>query len=156
MIEWLLTLLFPLRVIPAPDGSDYIRRWFVWPIRRQGWVRADRPMWVIHKICRSDTDRDPHTHPGRFHTLILRGGYTEFVYWIHEHYGRLLSQKRAVTPGMCLENPHDHIHRVELLRGEPCWTLVKMFPSRGQWGFVRPSGQVIDVDTYRELELARA
>lgn len=154
VLEHVLCWILPYTDIPAPDGRLYLRRWHLWPLSRRRWSKSDRAKWCLHKICLSDEDRDPHTHPSGFTTRMLRGGYTEMVYKVDPVWGRLLWRKRDVTPGMRMKNPADHIHRVLLHGGRPAWTLVRMERAEHEWGFVRHDGGIVPVDQYR-ASLAR-
>lgn len=155
LFERLLCKLFPHRDIPAPDGRLYMRRWFLWPRRMGLWSESNRVMWVLHKICLSDFDRSPHSHPAAFTTRILAGGYEEQVFRVDPVYGRVLAYKRDMKPGRCEHIAQGHVHRVTLYGDRPCWSLVHMQPAGGAWGFVKPDGTLVDATTYRAQEYAR-
>lgn len=152
-LERVLCWAFPVTDIPAPDGRLYLRRWHLWPARRDRWREAEVTKWCLHKICLSDEDRDPHSHPSGFTTLCLAGGYEEQTFYLHTLYGRLPLGKRTFRPGRILRNRPGHIHRVSLIGGRPAWTLVRMQPAEGPWGFVRPDGTTVPVDQYRAREI---
>ncbi len=120
----------------------YMRRWRFMP----DWL----PGFRVHNILQSDDDRALHDHPFSFLTVILKGGYYEYL----SDY----SKKWHGAPAI-LWRPATTLHRIELLeehhRGGgwegvptfttklmPAWTLV--FRSRyfRPWGFMTKSGWV--------------
>lgn len=126
----LFTALWPhLDILSAEEGL-YLRRFFMTPKTR--WFRPR----FLHYIRRSDAGRDPHDHPGRFVTRILRGGYWEMVYLprdpLRKEHG-LVVDRRAVPEGRTLDNPEGHTHMVELYR--PTWTWVVAWIRGKPWGF---------------------
>ena len=89
----------------------------------------------VHKFCKSDPD-DVHDHPWPYATLILKGGYYE---WIPEFdaAGKMLGEKRHWRrPGHFRVCGADSFHRIEL---DPCvtaWTLFMPGPQKREWGFL--------------------
>jgi hypothetical protein len=104
--------------------GDYMRRWLLctpWFTLR------------LHKILRSDQDRDLHDHPWDFLSFILSGAYAELT-----PDGR----ERAFVPGDVNVKRAEDLHSLRLLNGDPVWTLVVTGPRRRRWGFATPSGWV--------------
>ena len=89
----------------------------------------------VHKFCKSDPD-DVHDHPWPYATLILKGGYYE---WVPEFdsAGKMLCEKRHWRgPGHFRVCGADSFHRIEL---DPCitaWTLFIPGPQKREWGFL--------------------
>jgi hypothetical protein len=89
----------------------------------------------IHKFLKSDPD-DVHDHPWPYATLILRGGYYE---WIpnFDSQGRKFSETRKWRgPGhfrICGANSY---HRIELDPNVTCWSMFMPGPQQRQWGFL--------------------
>jgi hypothetical protein len=89
----------------------------------------------IHKFLKSDPD-DVHDHPWPYATLILKGGYYE---WIpnFDSQGRKFSETRKWRgPGhfrVCGANSY---HRIELDPSVECWTMFMPGPQQRQWGFL--------------------
>jgi len=123
-------------------GVLYMRRWRFFP----DWLPGAR----VHNILQSDDDRALHDHPFSFLTIILRGGYYEYL---------ADGSKTWHGPGSILWRPAVTAHRVELKTlcdperaGGPCdpdvcalqpaWTFV--FRSRyfREWGFHTKAGWV--------------
>lgn len=125
----LTRLLFSIADRRAPDfvigGSErpYLRRW---------WVIPRNPIFNIylHQFLRDDDDRALHDHPWFNLSILLRGQYRE-----HTRTGAVV--RRA--GGFKLRSPWA-AHRIELIDGEPCWTLFITGPRQRQWGFWCPQG----------------
>jgi hypothetical protein len=146
---------------PAEQESLYLRRFFIF---RSRWGQV-----LLHKIARSDDDKDPHDHPWDFTSLILKGGYLDEQYNFrpvgfhrpgdasvpdpksHDQ-GRTPIYDEAsgwrydatgeeVRPGQIVHRSAEHIHRVVLHKGV-CWSLVFTGPVRRPWGFITETAWV--------------
>ena len=116
----------PNRVTAAkPDGSPAMLRWEL--IRLNKWFNI-----YIHKFLASDRDRALHDHPWWGFSLILRGQYVDV-----SRKGR-----RLLQAGDWMLRPASRPHRIELVNGEPCWTLFIVGPRVREWGFYCPGGWV--------------
>jgi hypothetical protein len=104
------------------DG--YMERYWLFRTR---WLSAR-----IHRILRSDNDRDLHDHPWSYVAVILRGGYLEVTESGERWYGR----------GAVLFRRATHLHRLVLPPGETATTLFFVRPKRREWGFRTPAGWV--------------
>jgi len=89
----------------------------------------------IHKFLKGDPD-DVHDHPWPYFTLILIGGYYEWVP-VFNTLGEKINEIRYWRgPGhfrICKPNSY---HRVELKPGVTAWTLFMPGPHKRQWGFL--------------------
>lgn len=86
----------------------------------------------IHRILRSDHDRDLHDHPWDYATVILRGGYWEVTD----------AGKRWYGPGSVLFRRADHLHRLILPAGCAATTLFLHRKKSRDWGFRTDVGWV--------------
>src|SRR6266404_3883909 len=80
LLERLLCKILPYRDISKViDGVEtlYLRRFFLWRRGGDSNVGGDGGGLFLHVIHRNDDDRDPHTHPWNFTSLILKGGYLD-------------------------------------------------------------------------------
>ena len=89
----------------------------------------------LHKFLKSDPD-DVHDHPWPYFTIILRGGYWE---WIPEFNGQ--GEKIGETahwrgPGSFRWCSADSYHRIELDPNVTAWTLFMPGPKQRDWGFL--------------------
>ncbi len=96
---------------------------------------------VLHRFTNTDKG-GPHDHPWGFTTHILKGGYVEKVYTIHED-GKWTSELIHRKPGTSHKVAANCIHEiVELPEGE-CWTLIMPGAPERQSGFWRFEGDFI-------------
>jgi hypothetical protein len=93
----------------------------------------------IHKFLKSDPDV-PHDHPWSYFTLILAGGYHEWIPKINslgQKYGEVRVWRGPGHFRVC--NPSSY-HRIELVDGITPWTLFMPGPHKREWGFLTGSG----------------
>ena len=89
----------------------------------------------LHKFLKSDPD-DVHDHPWPYATLILKGGYYE---WIPEFNsaGEKIGEKRMWRgPGHFRVCSATSYHRIELDPNVTAWTLFMPGPQKREWGFL--------------------
>ncbi len=109
--------------------EGYMERFW---ILRTPWLSAR-----LHRILRSDHDRDLHDHPWDYASVILRGGYWEVT----------ADGKRWYGPGSVVFRRAGHLHRLVLPDGAPATTLFIHRRKRRDWGFRTATGWV-DWRTY--------
>jgi len=89
----------------------------------------------LHNFHKSDPD-DVHDHPWPYFTLILKGGYYEWVPMFNSN-GDMTGQiGKWRGPGhfrFCSANSY---HRIELDPEVDCWTLFMPGPQKREWGFL--------------------
>ena len=89
----------------------------------------------LHKFHKGDPD-DVHDHPWPYFTLILAGGYYEWVP-VFNTAGQKINEIRYWRgPGhfrICGSNSY---HRIELKEGVTAWTLFMPGPQKREWGFL--------------------
>jgi len=110
------------------DLPGYMCRWVL--ETRWGTLR-------LHNILRSDDDRALHDHPWDFWSLILWGGYREFLPGLlHSGNGTYapIGNQRWCGPGSLVKRSAADAHRIALVHG-PAWTLVWTGPRVRRWGF---------------------
>ncbi len=88
----------------------------------------------LHKFHCSDGP-DLHDHPWPYATLILRGGYHEWVP-IYEGTTIVGQQKVWRGPGHFRVCKANSFHRIELEEGITAWTLFMPGPQQRLWGFL--------------------
>lgn len=118
-------------ILDRASQEPYLERYYVF-LQDRTWF----PFNVfVHKFLKSDPD-DVHDHPWSYATLILRGGYWEWLPQFDE-VGKMVSETRTWRgPGhfrMCGANSY---HRIELQPGVPAWTVFMPGPQRREWGFL--------------------
>ncbi len=134
-MKWLLNFLERhdrKRIIMDRESKEpYLVRYYVFLKDRKNF-----PFNVfLHQFLRSDPD-DLHDHPWPWATLILKGGYWE---WIpkYDAAGVICGEERVWRgPWTFRWNKAESYHRVELEPGVDCWTLFMPGPQKREWGFL--------------------
>lgn len=101
----------------------------------------------IHRISKSDMDKDMHDHPWRFISLILKGSYSEACKY-YPDFKTII--KNTYTPGCLVTHQAEDAHQLTLLT-DVVWTLVVTSGRSRLWGYQTSSGW-IDHQTYRKLK----
>lgn len=118
-------------IMDRADQEPYLERYYVF-LRDRKWF----PFNVfVHKFLKSDPD-DVHDHPWPYATLILKGGYYEWIPQFNEQ-GIMTGEVRHWRgPGhfrICSPNSY---HRIELKPDVTAWTLFMPGPQKREWGFL--------------------
>lgn len=136
------------------SGRSYLSRWgYELPGNRGG--------VYLHNIGEPDPGQDLHDHPYNFWSVILSGGYDE---WVNSKYTAIFDAKQNVRWWKEYDwtgplNPPrrgkfitrrrwsvhhmdtDHCHRIGGV-DDRTWTLVIRGPRKQEWGFYTPDGWV--------------
>jgi len=118
-------------VLDRQSADPYLERYYIF-LKDRTWFPFNI---FLHKFLKSDPD-DVHDHPWPYTTLILKGGYYE---WLPEFnvYGEQVGEKRLWRgPGHFRFSTAHSFHRIELKQGIECWTLFMPGPQRREWGFL--------------------
>jgi len=102
----------------------------------------------IHKFLKSDPD-DVHDHPWPYATLILSGGYWEWIPKINtlgEQWGEYRVWRGPGHFRLCSAESY---HRIELDPNVTAWTMFMPGPQRREWGFL-VNNKWIHNDNYLE------
>ena len=116
MILDLLELLGRKRIITDNTGEEYMHRYYL--IHKEKFNAFEKvkpwPNIYIHRILKSDPDRDHHDHPWNYCTIILAGGYYE---WIPTKVpsGKTIEKRKWRGPGTILWRRANSLHRLELV-----------------------------------------
>lgn len=102
----------------------------------------------LHKFINSDPD-DVHDHPWSYATLILKGGYYEWIPQFNEQGIKTCEVRHWRGPGHFRVCRANSFHRIELREGVECWTLFIPGKQQKSWGFW-VNNQWIDHETYLE------
>lgn len=89
----------------------------------------------VHKFLKSDPD-DVHDHPWPYFTLILRGGYWEYIPVFNEEGKKIGEEPRWRGAGHFRYSPANSYHRIVIDPKVACWTLFMPGPQRKEWGFL--------------------
>ena len=134
-MRWFLNILEKLGrkriVLDRESNEPYLERYYLFLKDRKHF-----PFNVfLHKFLKSDPD-DLHDHPWSYATIILKGGYYE---WIptYDTKGRKLTEVAVWRgPGSYRVSSADSFHRIELDPTVTCWTLFMPGPQQRDWGFM--------------------
>lgn len=77
---------------------------------------------VIHHFTGIDKG-GPHSHPFKFNSFILKGGYIERVYYYYNN-GIWCTKDIFHSAGESFTINADHIHEIIGLPEGDCWTLI--------------------------------
>jgi hypothetical protein len=89
----------------------------------------------LHKFHKGDPD-DVHDHPWPYATLILKGGYWEWIPQFDKDgkkFGEIAHWRGPGHFRVCSSNSY---HRIELDPEVTAWTLFMPGPQKREWGFL--------------------
>ena len=89
----------------------------------------------LHRFLKSDPD-DVHDHPWPYATLILKGGYYEWIPQFNNKGEKIGEIAKWRAPGHFRFCRADSYHRIELDPNVECWTLFMPGPQKREWGFL--------------------
>ena len=118
-------------VMDRVENEPYLERYYVFLRERKRF-----PFNVfLHKFLKSDPD-DVHDHPWPYATLVLKGGYWEWI----PHFdtvGRKTGEYQVWRgPGHFRVSKARSFHRIELDPDITAWTLFMPGPKQRDWGFL--------------------
>lgn len=144
MIKKLMQRLDRHRVILDRQSNEpYLERYYVFLRNRKRF-----PFNVfVHKFLKSDPD-DVHDHPWPYFTLILRGGYYEWIPEFNQTGQKIGEIRHWRGPGHFRICNADSFHRIEVVSGIDTWTLFVPGPQRREWGFLVDQDQWVPHEEY--------
>ena len=118
-------------VMDRVENEPYLERYYLFLRERNRF-----PFNVfLHKFLKSDPD-DVHDHPWPYATVILKGGYWEWI----PHFdtvGRKTGEYQVWRgPGHFRISKANSFHRIELDPDITAWTLFMPGPKQRDWGFL--------------------
>ena len=149
VIQRLMQRLGRHRVIMDRSSQEpYLERYYVFLRDRQRF-----PFNIfVHKFLKSDPD-DVHDHPWSYFTLILRGGYYEWIPEFDSSGKKIGEVQHWRGPGHFRFCRADSYHRIELDPKITAWTLFVPGPQQREWGFL-VNDQWIEHQAYLESKQA--
>ena len=120
------------RIILDRDSQEpYLERYYVFLKDRTTF-----PFNVfVHKFLKSDPD-DVHDHPWPYATLILKGGYWEWIPIFNTVGEKINEYKLWRGPGHFRICKSTSYHRIELDPNVTAWTMFMPGPQKREWGFL--------------------
>ena len=89
----------------------------------------------VHKFLKSDPDH-LHDHPWPYFTLILKGGYYEWVPYYDKDNKKMTEICKWRGPGHFRICKATSYHRIDLNPTVTAWTLFIPGPQKREWGFL--------------------
>ena len=118
-------------IMDRADREPYLVRYYV--LFKE---RVTFPYNVfLHKFLKSDPD-DVHDHPWNYFTIILKGGYWEWIPVFDSLGVKFNEYKVWRGPGSFRFGKSTNYHRIELEPGVVAWTLFFVGPKKREWGFL--------------------
>ena len=118
-------------VMDRVNNEPYLERYYLFLKDRKHF-----PFNVfLHKFLKSDPD-DLHDHPWPYATVILKGGYWEWVPQFNSKGQKVGEIAKWRGPGHFRISSSKSFHRIELDPGIECWTLFMPGPQKREWGFL--------------------
>lgn len=128
----LLDRIFHMEEINGAERCPtYLYRWTLLKFRGRG--------VYLHHFVGDDWSLDLHDHPKRFISIGLRGCYRETTPIPQvgpDDEGGLRMQRDHIFQAPWFRSfPAEHIHRISMVDGGECWTLVIVLKAVRPWGF---------------------
>jgi len=134
-MSWFLNLLEHIGrkriVMDRQNNEPYLERYYVFLKDRKRF-----PFNIfIHKFLKSDPD-DVHDHPWPYATLILKGGYWEWLPQFDSQGNKMSETAVWRGAGHFRTSSAKSFHRIELDPEVECWTMFMPGPQKREWGFL--------------------
>ena len=132
MIKKLMQRLGRHRVIMDRQSDEpYLERYYVF-LKDRTWFPFNI---FVHKFLKSDPDH-LHDHPWPYFTLILKGGYYEWVPYYDKDNKKMTEICKWRGPGHFRICKATSYHRIDLNPTVTAWTLFIPGPQKREWGFL--------------------
>lgn len=117
------------------DKEPYLERYYLF-LKDRTWFPFNI---FLHKFLKSDPDV-PHDHPWNYITIIVKGGYWEYVL-IHNEHGHIIGETKIWRGVGHMRRCHaESYHRVDVEPGVDCWTIFIPGKKVRDWGFLKHDG----------------
>ena len=119
-------------VLDRQSNEPYLERYYLFLKDRKKF-----PFNIfIHKFLKSDPD-DVHDHPWPYATLILKGGYWEWIPHFNSQGKKINELAKWRGAGHFRICKATSYHRIELDPNITAWTLFMPGPQKREWGFLK-------------------
>lgn len=113
------------------DNEPYLERYYLF-LKDRTWFPFNI---FLHKFLKSDPDVI-HDHPWNYITIIVKGGYWEYVLTYDER-GHINGETKVWRGAGHMRRCHaESYHRIEVEPGVDCWTIFIPGKKRREWGFL--------------------
>ena len=118
-------------IMDRVNDEPYLERYYVFLKHRNRF-----PFNIfVHKFLKSDPD-DVHDHPWPYFTIILKGGYWEWIPVFNIRGAKIHEYCVWRRPGSFRFASANTYHRIELDPAVTCWTLFMPGIKQRDWGFL--------------------
>jgi len=118
-------------VMDRTSDEPYLERYYLFLKERESF-----PFNIfLHKFLKSDPD-DVHDHPWPYATLILKGGYYEWIPQFDSQGNKFSEVAVWRGPGHFRICGANSFHRIELDPDVTAWTLFMPGAKQRDWGFL--------------------
>ena len=134
-MKWFLNILEKLDrkriIMDRANNEPYLERYYLFLKDRKKF-----PFNIfLHKFLKGDPD-DVHDHPWPYTTLILKGGYYEWVPIFDSNNKIICEIANWRKPGHFRTCSATSYHLIELDPAIECWTLFMPGKQTREWGFL--------------------
>lgn len=130
-LNWLDRLGRKRIIMDRLCDEPYLERYYLFLTNREHF-----PFNVfLHKFLKGDPD-DVHDHPWGYCTLILRGGYWEWIPILNSEGKKYGERAHWRGPGHFRICKPTSYHRIQLEPGVTAWTLFIPLRKVREWGFL--------------------
>ena len=118
-------------IMDRQSNEPYLERYYVF-LKDRTWFPFNI---FVHKFLKSDPDH-LHDHPWSYFTLILKGGYYEWVPYYDKDNNKMTVICKWRGPGHFRVCKATSYHRIDLNPDITAWTLFIPGPQKREWGFM--------------------
>jgi hypothetical protein len=130
-LNWLDSLGRKRIVMDRINNEPYLERYYLF-LKDRTWFPFNI---FLHRFLKSDPD-DVHDHPWPYATIILKGGYYEWIPQFNDKNEKIGEIAHWCKPGHFRTCSATSYHRIELDPNIECWTLFMPGPQQREWGFL--------------------
>lgn len=123
-------------ILDRVSKEPYLERYYIF-LKDRNWF----PFNVfLHRFLKSDPDAQ-HDHPWNYITIVVKGGYWEYVP-TYDLYGYINGEEKKWRGAGHMRRCHAvSYHRIEVEPGVDCWTIFIPGMKRREWGFLEHNGK---------------
>ena len=122
-------------ILDRVSKEPYLERYYVF-LKDRNWFPFNI---FLHRFLKSDPDAQ-HDHPWNYITVVLKGGYWEYVP-TYDIFGYINGEEKIWRGAGHIRRCHaESYHRIEVEPGVDCWTMFIPGKKCRDWGFLDHDG----------------
>jgi hypothetical protein len=122
-------------ILDRVSQEPYLERYYVF-LKDRNWFPFNI---FLHRFLKSDPLAH-HDHPWNYTTIVLSGGYWEYVPRYNDEENITGEKKLWRGPGHIRRCKAERYHRIEIEPGIDCWTMFIPGKKCREWGFLDHDG----------------